>query len=131
MDFHFILNYKDLFYEKFSKIYFLIVFDYKESNYWKFGLPIFKKYKFIYNYDSKIIGFFNKNNDNGNNNNDLSNNNSFKENGLVILIIILILLLLVLGLIFFGVLIGKKLYKARKIRTNELPDLYDYNSINK
>ena len=131
LDFHFILNYKDLFYEKFSKIYFLIVFDYKESNYWKFGLPFFKKYKFIYNYDSKIIGFFNKNNDNGNNNNDLSNNNSFKESGLIILIIILILLLLVLGLIFFGVLIGKKLYKARKIRTNELPDLYDYNSINK
>ena len=127
-DFHFILNYKDLFYEQFSKIYFLIVFDYKESNYWKFGLPFFKKYKFIYNYDSKIIGFFNKNNDiNGNNNNTLSNN----SNGLIILIIILVIILLVLGLIFIGILIGKKLYKARKIRTNELPDLYDYNSINK
>jgi len=42
-DFHFILNYKDLFYEKFKKIYFLIVFDYKENNYWKFGLPFLKK----------------------------------------------------------------------------------------
>ena len=110
MDFHFILNYKDLFYEKFSKIYFLIVFDYKESNYWKFGLPFFKKYKFIYNYDSKIIGFFNKNNDN-NNNNDLSNNNFFKENGLII---ILILLLLILSLIFVGVLIGKNCIKLEK-----------------
>ena len=60
-DFHFKLNYKDLFYEKFSKIYFLIVFDYKGSNYWKLGLPFFKKYKFIYNYDSKIIGFYNIN----------------------------------------------------------------------
>ena len=47
-DFHFILNYTDIFYEKFSKIYFLIVFNYKESNYWKFGLPFLKKYKFIY-----------------------------------------------------------------------------------
>ena len=132
-DFHFKLNYKDLFYEKFSKIYFLIVFDYKGINYWKFGLPFLKKYKFIYNYDSKIIGFFNKNNDiNGNNNNStLDNNNFFKENGLIILIIILIIILLVISLIFFGILIGKKLYKARKIRTNELPDLYDYNSIKK
>ena len=133
-DFHFILNYTDIFYEKFSKIYFLIVFNYKESNYWEFGLPFFKKYKFIYNYDSKIIGFFNKNNKNNDikgNNNTLNNNNFFKDDGLITLIIILILLLLVLSLIFAGVLIGKKLYKARKIRTNELPDLYDYNSINK
>ena len=131
-DFHFTLNYKDLFYEKFSKIYFLIVFDYKENNYWKFGLPFLKKYNFIYNYDSKTIGFFN-NNKNYNKNNDINdnnNNNFFKKNGSIILIIALILLL-VLILIFIGVLIGKKLYQVRKIRTNELPDLYEYNSINK
>ena len=42
-DFHFILNYKDLFYEKFSKIYFLIVFNYKESNYWKFWITLFQE----------------------------------------------------------------------------------------
>jgi hypothetical protein len=42
--FHFSLNYKDLFYDKFSKIYLLIVFYYKEKNYWKFGLLFFKKY---------------------------------------------------------------------------------------
>ena len=130
-DFHFILNYEDLFYEKFSKIYFLIVFDYQENNYWKIGLPFFKKYKFIYNYDSKTIGFFkSKNSDINGNNNNLSDNNFFKSYGLIIIIIALILILVII-LIFIGILIGKKLYQTRKIRTNELPDLYEYNSINK
>jgi hypothetical protein len=126
-DFHFILNYNDLFYEKFSKIYFLIVFNYQENNYWKFGLPFFKKFKFIYNYDSKTIGFFNNKNNDINENN---NNNFFKSNSMIIIIIALVLIL-VLILIFIGILIGKKLYQSRKIRTNELPDLYEYNSINK
>jgi len=130
LDFHFTLNYNDLFYEKFSKIYFLIIFDYSQRNYWKFGLPFFKKYKFIYNYDSKTIGFFNNKNNNINEENNINNNNFFKSNGMLILIIVLILLLVLL-LIFIGILIGKKLYQARKIRTNELPDLYEYNSINK
>jgi hypothetical protein len=129
-DFFFVLNYKDLFYQKFGKIYFLIIFDYKENNYWKFGLPFFKKYKFIYNYDSKTIGFFNSKNSDINDNNSLSHNNFFKSYGLIIIIIALILLLVII-LIFIGILIGKKLYQARKIRTNELPDLYEYNSINK
>ena len=30
--------------------------------------------------------------------------------------------------VFFGILIGKKLYKVRKTKTNELLELYDYNS---
>ena len=49
----------------------------------------------------------------------------------MIIIIIALVLILVLILIFIGILIGKKLYQSRKIRTNELPDLYEYNSINK
>ena len=134
-DFLFILNYKDLFYEKFGKIYFLIIFDYKENNYWKFGLPFLKKYKFIYNYDSKTIGFLNNNkakniNVNNYNNNDLNHSRFCKTNNSIILIIVLILLLLLLifCMIFIGILIGKKLYKGRKTKKNELLELYDYNS---
>jgi len=137
-DFHFILNYKDLFYEKFGKIYFLIIFDYKENNYWKFGLPFLKKYKFIYNYDSKTIGFLNNNkcnniDINNYNNNDLSHRNFCKEKSIIIVIIILIflLLLLVLCMIFIGILIGRKVYKGRKTSKNELLELYDYNSKSK
>ena len=50
---------------------------------------------------------------------------------MIIIVIALGILLLVIILIFVGILIGKQSYKTRKIRTNELPDLYEYNSINK
>ena len=135
-DFHFVLNYKDLFFEKFGKIYFLIIFDYKENNYWKFGLPFLKKYKFIYSYDSKTIGFLNNNknkniNVNNYNNNDLCHFSSCKVNGLIILIIALISILLVFCMIFIGILIGRKFYKVRKTKKSELLELYDYNSKSK
>ena len=133
-DFLFVLNYKDLFYEKVGKIYFLIIFDYKENNYWKFGLPFLKKYKFIYNYDSKTIGFLNKNKNldiNNYNNNDISHISICKVNGSIILIIVLILLLLVFCMVFIGILIGRKFYKGRKTKKNELLELYDYNSKSK
>ena len=57
LNYHFILDYQDLFFEKNDKIYCLIVFNHQEKYYWKFGLPFLKKYKFIYEQDAKIMGF--------------------------------------------------------------------------
>ena len=122
-NYHFILNYQDLFYESRSKIYCLIVFDYKEKNYWKFGLPFFRKYKLIFNQDTKSVGFFNDKK-----NNDIDKKKYYRINGKVILIIVLFFVLVIVGMVFFGILIGKKIYKVRKNKTNELLELYDYNS---
>ena len=134
LNFHFILDYKDLFYEKYDKIYCLIVFSYKEKNFWKFGWPFFKKYNFIYNQDSKFIGFLasNKKQNNvttDNNGNNLDNDKRYlKINGKLIVFIIVIFLFILVSMIFFGILIGKNLNKVRKNKTNELLELYDYNS---
>ena len=127
LDYHFTLNYKDLFFEKYDKIYFLIVFNYIENNYWKFGIPFLKKYKFIYNHDSKFIGFLN---DKINNNKNISSNNEnkgntidnqnnyYKINSKIIIIVILSFIFIIIGMIIFGILIGKKIYKVRKNKTN-------------
>ena len=135
LDFHFILNYQDLFFEKYGKIYCLIVFTLRETYFWKFGLPFFRKYKFIYNQDTKIIGFFNSNSnvDDMNNNNIINNNVNgdkkyFKINFKIIAVVVLFLIFIIVGMIFFGILIGKKMYRVRKNKTNELLELYDYNS---
>ena len=125
LNYHFILNYKDLFYAKFDKIYCLIIFSFQENNFWKFGLPFFKKYKFIYNQDSKLIGFFINHK-----NISIDNNNQkiYNISGNIIILVVILLIFILLGMIFFGVLIGKKLYKVRKNKINELLELYDYNS---
>ena len=136
-DYHFILNYQDLFIEKGDVIFCLIIFEQKEKYHWKLGIPFLKKYKFIFDQDSKTIGFLNdkqntnrsktKNNTSNNLNN---NNNSLKINNKILVLIFLLFLFVIIGMIFFGILIGKKIYKVRKIKTNELLELYDYNSKN-
>ena len=130
LNYHFILDYNDLFISKADKIYCLIILNYKDTDYWKFGLPFMKKYKFIYNQDTKFMGFLNENKKNTKENSDISKkkNNYFKINSKIIIIVLLCFFFIVIGMIFFGILIGKKLYKARKKKTNELLELYDYNS---
>ena len=53
------LTYQDLFAEYNNKYYFLII----ESNVedWKIGFPLLKKYQFMFNQDSKTVGFYNPN----------------------------------------------------------------------
>ena len=126
LNYHFILDYNDLFISKADKIYSLIVFNYKDIDYWKFGLPFMKKYKFIYNQDTKFIGF--KNNNKNISQDKSSNNNYLKIKSKIIIIVVLCFFLILIGMIFFGILIGKKLYKSRKMKINELLELYDYNS---
>ena len=130
LNYHFILDYKDLFISKADKIYCLIVLNYKDRDYWKFGLPFLKKYKFIYNQDTKFMGFLNENKKTTKEKSDTSKNknNYFKIKSKIIIIVLLCFFFILIGMIFFGILIGKKMYKARKKKTNELLELYDYNS---
>ena len=100
LNFNFSFNYDDLILEKDNGYYFLIAFEYGFQSNWKFGFPFFKKYHFIFNHDSKIMGFYcpngcsdnmednenynkskdniddNKNDNNYNNSLELNNNNN-------------------------------------------------------
>ena len=58
LNYNFTLNYQDLILEKNNGYFFLIVFEYQAYwNEWIFGFPFFKKYSFVFNHDSKLIGF--------------------------------------------------------------------------
>ena len=132
LDYNFILDYHDLFYENNENLYFLILFNINKQEYWEFGEPFLKKYKFIYNQDNKFIGFIKDTKEtqkiisNNDNINDEKTNNKAK----IIVIVVLILIFIIIATLFFGFLIGKKIYKVRKNKTNELLELYDYNSKN-
>ena len=104
------LNYKDLFKKKNDKYYFIICYNKEFINVWKFGKPFLKKYLFLFNYDEKIIGFYNPLiNVDGSlmNDNQINNkNNNYSE----IVIYSFILILFAFLLLFF---ISRRFYKKR------------------
>ena len=68
-------THKDLFIKIENKYYFLIIFEKFITGFWRFGKPFFLKYTFVYNGDTKTIGFYLKKNINvmdGKNNNNKS-----------------------------------------------------------
>ena len=130
-NYYFTFDYKDLFLEKSNGYYFLIVFEFDNKYKWKFGIPFFKKYKFIFNLDSKLMAFFENTNINNNVNNNVKDQ-KIKENKNVTLKVILIIILgfifIVILVLIIGILIGKKFFGIRKTKVNELLELYDYTS---
>ena len=131
--YYFTFDYNDLILEKSNGYYFLIVFDTKIKYKWKFGIPFFKKYKFIFNLDSKLMTFF----DNTNIDNNLNNTNNIKDQKIkenknitlkIFLLIILGFIFIVFLVFIIGILIGKKFFGIRKTKVNELLELYDYSS---
>ena len=131
------LNDNDLFIEINNKYYFLVAFpeNKNESFYIPcfLGLPFYQKYRLVFNFDSKTIGFYNhylddnnylddENNEiNENYKNDKSNLNVNKYKRIIIEVIICIFLILV------AYFIGKKINEQRKKRANELnDDNYEY-----
>ena len=129
LDYTFELTYKDVFYynEYDGYQYLLIVFnvdigddDIGYNEYWILGEPIFKKYQFIFNKNSKRIGIY-TNINNKKNNNGIS---FWKKNKwYIILIILLVILCGVLGYMLF--IFWKRRPKRKKI-ANELDDEFDY-----
>ena len=132
IDFTFELTYKDLIYynENDEYIYILINFliDNDEEYYdefWILGEPIFKKYQFVFNKNSKRIGIYTKFDDKENKEN-LNNQSWIKKNKwYLILIMLLIISILGLGTIIFIFLRNKP---KRKAKANELDDEFDYSS---
>ena len=105
------LNFDDLFKSKGDKIYFLVFFETSVNPYWEMGLPFMKKYVFNYNYDNKIISFYNNNFKETNE----KNKNSNIKIGNIILILIFSILVCVLGFI-----LGKKIRKKKRLTAEEL-----------
>ena len=117
---NFSLDYNDLFIKENELIFFKIIFD----NYynWIFGSPILSKYLFVFNSDTKEIGFYSKNINNMDETNDINAN----ETNYYFFIKIIVIIILGIILIVIGIFIGKKIYGAkRKIRMNELEDNFE------
>jgi len=124
-NYNYTFNYEDLFLEKRNGYYLLIAFEKSFKANWKLGYPFFKKYKFIFDIDSKLIGFINPNGYPDDNKNIQESNFNVKKFLLIIGIIFIAIIILIIG-----IFIGKKLYEVRKARANELLDEYEYKENN-
>ena len=144
----------ELFKEINGMYYFLIIFEVdKKNNVWKLGHPFLKQHQFIFDYDSKTIGYYdiniyqtkeNKNkkskdieeikiNNNTNENTNINNNKVNNKNNFIFKNIykyIIEIIIFVISIIF-AVFIGMKIKESRKKRANELKDDdYEYTSHN-
>ena len=118
---NFTLDFDDLYIRKKNFIFLRIIFDESNPN-WIFGSPFFSKYTFIFDSDSKEIGFYSPNI----NNNILGENFNKNEKGNSTLKIFLHVLLGIV-LIVVGIIMGKKLFGLkRKLRANELEEKFEY-----
>ena len=121
----FALNKEDLFFDKYGKTFFLIIFKKSgsQNNIWKLGESFFAKYQFTFDLDKKTVGFYNKNFKNENISEQPKSSGSM--NVLYIIILVIIVAILVVVAYFFG----KKLNESRKRRANELnDDDFEYSS---
>ncbi len=116
----FYLSYEDVFIKYNEKYYFLIYFNFEEddkNNFWELGEIFFRKFQFVFNQDSKTIGYYFK--------------DKKKENKTInfffslpwILLFFCFFIILFMGYVIVY-LIRKN--KFRKRRANELNDEFDY-----
>ena len=118
----FILTYDDLFIEKGNKIFFLVVFDYQNSLItWILGKPFLKKYFFSFNYDSKVMNYYNINQ---NNDKEEENSNNNHNNNWILIIIVLVLIII---FCIIGFLLARHLYRLKSNKkATELDEDYQY-----
>ena len=120
--------------------YFLIIFEAEKQNkVWKFGQTFLKGHQLIFNYDSKIIGYYDRRiqpskddpeepkKDNTTTNTDTDKNEINENNknyNIYIYISIFIVFCIIVIIAFY---LGMKVKESRKKRANELKDDdYDY-----
>ena len=118
-------DYLDLFREKNDNIYFLVYFNIKSNNSHRFiiGQILIKKYLLTFNYDTKLIGFYDKNIV-VEKKIDKKTINYNHDGKIIVIFIISVIIFLIIGF-----LLGKKIYETtRKKKANELFDDYEYES---
>ena len=85
---------------------------------------LLKKYLITFNYDTKMIGFYNKNIKYEEKENEKTEIYYEYDAKIIFILIIAFIILLIIG-----ILLGKKIYeKTRKKKVNELNDDYEYES---
>jgi len=137
----------ELFEEINNMYYFLIVFEaYKKNNIWKLGQPFLKQIRFIFDYDSKTIGYYDVNiyrpikksnkkikaieetkiNNTKNKNKEYANNENSKENKdfnymktFIKYFIEIMIICIIIVIAFYA---GMKIKESRRKRANELKD---------
>lgn len=117
LEYDFVFNYNDLFIDYNNRKYFLLTYKLNSMT-TIFGKPFFKKYKIVFNPDSKQIGHYIKEEQSleGENNNGKSN---LKTILFIVVILVLVIIIVALGYIL------NKVLKKRK-RKNEIDENYDY-----
>ena len=132
----------DLFEQICGNYYFLIIFDAETNNsIWKVGQTFLKRNKMIFDYESKTIGFYDKNNRNNRNvdedytnekkvlNSTNTNGDNKEKNNEILKYFIQYLIFFIVIIITFY--LGMKIKESRKKRANELKDDdYEYSSHN-
>ena len=122
------LNFDDLFRVKGNKIYFLVWFDsVRIYLHWEMGMPFMNKYVFNFNYDNKLISFYNYEIKEKEELEINSNNKASK--GSIILIIFLAFIFCIVGFILGRKMIRKKRLTAKELETNFNSSLNDSNDI--
>ena len=111
-NFSFIFTYKDLFIKKNDKYYFLILFNI-HSEEWIFVIKFLKKYPLMFNYDYKMIYWYD-------NNNIIKNDTKYVYIYSINLFFILFIILLILVIIYLLTII------PRKKKIYEIQDDYEY-----
>ena len=126
LNYTFIMDYKDLFIEKYDKIVLMIFFDDYPYE-WYLGKPFLRKYSFLINQDSKIVGFYKRDETKNKNSND---NDNIKNNEDYILLKIILIVIGIIILLSLGIFIGKYFYKGKTKKKNIIDEDYDYASKN-
>ena len=106
----FTLTYEDLFIKIEDKYYLLILVKSYLAFNWELGQPFIRKFNFFFDADKKLIGYYSEF--------DNKDNNHFMKIFLIVLFIFIII-----GLFIYS---KDKLKKNRKVRYNEIEDIYDY-----
>ena len=136
-DYTFELTKDELYYKKGKYIYLTVLYFNHLYNDWIVGQMFTSKYNFVFNTDTRELGFYKKvnnviHNDNSDNNNNSDGNSLINgENRVKMLTIIIIIssCILIIGIVI-GLVIGIKFLKnKRKKRADELiDDEYEYTS---
>ena len=118
LKYNFTINVNDIIYIKDNYIYFLFFFSTSQKNRWTLGKPFLKKYPFVFNPETKHIGFY----------------SSFLLTGIKHKTVIIIASILSVIFIIIGLLIGRKKYKIHKIKKQQALEMTnkfvsDYKSI--
>ena len=141
---NFYISHSELFRQVNGDYYFKIIFEAENENkIWKFGQTFLKRYELFFDYDSKVIGYYDqriqpiknetekkKNSSISGEDNDKKENNLNNRNNFIIIIYIA-LFIVFCAIVLIVFYLGMKFKESRKKRANELKDDdYEYNTFN-